>query len=82
VYPPLAKTARVDGPVVLEAKIDEAGMIEEVNVISGNPLLFLPLSMQSGAGVMNRPDSTAFRPIHGNHYHQLQAGVRASKPVN
>jgi protein TonB len=39
VYPPLAKTAPVQGAVILEAAIAETGAIDEVNVISGHPLL-------------------------------------------
>jgi len=38
-YPPLAKTARIQGPVVLEAVISKAGAIENLRVISGPPLL-------------------------------------------
>src|ERR1041385_2109524 len=37
--PPLAKRARVQGVVVLEASIGESGAVENVNVISGHPLL-------------------------------------------
>ena len=39
VYPPLAKGARVQGPVVLSAMISKAGMIENLRVLSGNPML-------------------------------------------
>lgn len=39
VYPPLAKMARVQGKVILEAIIGTDGKIEELNVISGHPLL-------------------------------------------
>ena len=38
-YPPLAKTARIQGPVVLEAVINKVGAIENLRVISGPPLL-------------------------------------------
>lgn len=38
-YPPLAKTARIQGPVILEAVISKAGAIENLRVISGPPLL-------------------------------------------
>jgi protein TonB len=38
-YPQLAKTARIQGPVVLEAVISKAGAIENLRVISGPPLL-------------------------------------------
>ncbi len=38
-YPLLAKTARIQGPVVIEAVISKAGVIENLHVISGPPLL-------------------------------------------
>jgi protein TonB len=39
VYPPLAKQARVQGTVVIDAIIDEHGNVIEEKVISGHPLL-------------------------------------------
>lgn len=39
VYPPLAKTARVSGPVVVEVTVDEEGKIITAHAISGHPLL-------------------------------------------
>jgi protein TonB len=39
VYPPLARQARVQGTVRLEAVINKDGVIEELKVISGHPLL-------------------------------------------
>jgi TonB family protein len=38
-FPPLAKTARVVGAVVVEVTIDEAGKVIEARAISGHPLL-------------------------------------------
>jgi protein TonB len=38
-YPPLAKQARIQGTVRLEAIISKTGTIEELKVISGHPLL-------------------------------------------
>ena len=38
-YPAFARTARVDGAVVLHATISKAGTIENVSVISGPPML-------------------------------------------
>lgn len=38
-YPPIAKAARVQGPVVLEAVISKTGTIENLQLISGHPLL-------------------------------------------
>lgn len=39
VYPPLAKQARVQGTVLLEARVGKDGTVREVKVISGHPLL-------------------------------------------
>lgn len=38
-YPPLAIVARIQGPVVLEAVISKAGTIENLRLVSGNPML-------------------------------------------
>ena len=38
-YPPLAKQMRVSGSVKLEATVDANGIIEDVKVLSGHPLL-------------------------------------------
>ena len=38
-YPPMARTAHVQGPVVLEAIIGKDGAIENLQLISGHPLL-------------------------------------------
>jgi periplasmic protein TonB len=38
-YPPIARQARVQGPVKLEAVISETGEIVNLRVISGHPLL-------------------------------------------
>ena len=39
VYPPMAKQLRIQGEVELEAAIAEDGTVEEVHIVSGNPLL-------------------------------------------
>jgi protein TonB len=39
VYPPIAKTARVTGTVVLKATISKTGIIENLRVVSGPPML-------------------------------------------
>lgn len=39
VYPPLARTARVQGSVILAAEIAKDGTIQNLHVISGHPLL-------------------------------------------
>jgi protein TonB len=39
IYPPLARSARLQGVVVMEAVISSEGLIESLRVISGHPLL-------------------------------------------
>ena len=39
VYPPLAARARVSGIVVLEATLTAEGVVSEIRVVSGHPLL-------------------------------------------
>jgi protein TonB len=39
VYPPLARTARIQGQVVLQAVISKQGAIENLKVVSGHPML-------------------------------------------
>ena len=38
-YPPLAKAARIGGPVVVEVTIDEGGKVVSTRTVSGHPLL-------------------------------------------
>jgi periplasmic protein TonB len=38
-YPPLARTARIQGPVVLFAVISKTGAIEDLRLVSGHPML-------------------------------------------
>ena len=38
-YPPLARTARIQGSVVLAAVISKAGTIDDLRLVSGHPLL-------------------------------------------
>ena len=38
-YPPLARSARIQGPVVLQAVISKQGIIENLRVLSGHPML-------------------------------------------
>jgi periplasmic protein TonB len=38
-YPPIAKAARIQGTVVLRIEISTAGTVEDLNVISGPPML-------------------------------------------
>jgi protein TonB len=39
VYPPLARSTRVQGSVVLSALISKAGTMENLRVLSGHPML-------------------------------------------
>ena len=39
VYPPVAKAARVQGSVVIEATITESGTLDDVTVVAGHPML-------------------------------------------
>lgn len=39
IYPSLARTARVQGAVVIAAVIGKDGMVERLQVVSGHPLL-------------------------------------------
>jgi protein TonB len=39
VYPPIARAARVQGTVVLQAKISKTGSIEDLHVVSGPTML-------------------------------------------
>ena len=38
-YPPLARQARIQGPVVLQAEIGKDGSIQNLRLISGHPML-------------------------------------------
>jgi len=39
IYPPLARQARIQGVVVMEAVISKEGSIESLRVVTGHPLL-------------------------------------------
>lgn len=39
VYPPLARSARIQGPVVLTALISQTGTMKNVTAVSGHPML-------------------------------------------
>jgi len=43
-YPAIAKQLKIEGPVELEAVVTEAGVVEKVNIVSGNPVLTRPAS--------------------------------------
>jgi hypothetical protein len=52
IYPPIAKAARVQGTVVLQATISKTGTIENLHVISG------PAMLQQAAGCREGPGAT------------------------
>ena len=54
VYPPLARNARIQGPVVLEAVIGKDGAMENLRVISGHPML-APAAVQAVSQWRYRP---------------------------
>ncbi len=41
-YPPIARQLKVSGAVELEVVVDETGKVEQVKIISGNPILTAP----------------------------------------
>jgi len=41
-YPVMAKQLKIEGQVELEAVVSEAGVVEKVNIVSGNPVLTRP----------------------------------------
>jgi protein TonB len=41
-YPPIAKQLKLEGQVELEAEVTEAGAVDKVNIVSGNPVLTRP----------------------------------------
>jgi protein TonB len=54
VYPPIARVARVQGAVVIEAIISKAGRLESVNVVSG-PEMLRKAAMDAVAAARYRP---------------------------
>ena len=43
-YPAIAKQLKIEGAVELEALVTESGVVEKVNIVSGNPVLTRPAS--------------------------------------
>ena len=54
VYPPLARSARIQGSVVLAAVISKTGTIENLTLISGHPML-VPAALQAVSQWRYRP---------------------------
>ena len=61
-YPPLAKTARVSGPVVVEITVDETGKVISARGISGHPLL-KPAAEAAARGWEFTPTSLQGTPV-------------------
>lgn len=62
VYPPLARTARVQGSVVLYALISKAGTMENLHALSGPPLL-VPAAIDAVSQWLYRPYILNSEPI-------------------
>jgi protein TonB len=45
-YPPLARSARIQGQVVLQAVISKQGVIENLQVLTGHPML-VPAALEA-----------------------------------
>ena len=43
-YPAVARQLKIEGAVELEAIVTETGVVEKVNIVSGNPVLTRPAS--------------------------------------
>jgi protein TonB len=41
-FPPVARQLKIEGTVELEAVVAETGIVEKVNIVSGNPVLTRP----------------------------------------
>ena len=61
-YPPLARSVRIQGPVVLEALISKAGTIENLRAISGHPML-IPAALDAVRQWQYRPYILNGEPI-------------------
>lgn len=62
VYPALARQARIQGSVVLRAVIDREGKIENLQVLSGHPML-VPAAMDAVREWRYRPYYLNEQPI-------------------
>lgn len=61
-YPPLARTARIQGAVVLFAIISKAGTIDKLHAVSGHPML-LPAAIEAVSQWRYRPYILNNEPI-------------------
>jgi len=61
-YPPLARAARLQGNVVLKAIIDKQGMIQDLQLISGHPML-VPTAIEAVKQWRYRPYLLNGQPV-------------------
>jgi len=61
-YPPLARTARIEGQVVLQAVISKQGAIENLRVLSGHPML-VPAAIEAVRQWRYRPYVLNSEPV-------------------
>jgi periplasmic protein TonB len=62
VYPPLAKQARVSGTVRLQGIISKEGTIQQLQVVSGHPLL-VPAAIEAVKQWIYRPTLLNGEPV-------------------
>lgn len=62
-YPPLARQARIQGPVVLRVKINKSGDVESMKLVSGHPML-APAAMEAVKQRRYRPYLLNGEPIN------------------
>ncbi len=62
IYPDTARTARIQGTVVLKARINQAGEVESLSLISGHPLL-APAAMDAVKQWKYRPYLLNGKPV-------------------
>ena len=62
VYPPLAKQARIQGVVKLNAIIDKEGLIQQLTVVSGHPLL-IPSALEAVKQWKYKPTTLNGEPV-------------------
>jgi protein TonB len=67
-YPPVAKQLRIEGTVELQAVVAENGTVEDVTIVSGNP-------------VLTRPAATALKKWKFNPFTEGGKPVKALAPV-
>ena len=61
-YPPLARSARIQGSVVLVAVINKAGTIDNLHAVSGHPML-VPAAVDAVSQWRYRPYILNSEPI-------------------